>query len=65
MISLLLLPFKLLRALLTNQNLLRFVALPLAAVGLLFHFAPPQFWPLFKLYALVEVGLALLTTAGR
>lgn len=65
MISLILLPFKLLQTLLTNPVMLRWVALPLAAVALLAHFAPPQFWPLFKLYAELEIALALLTTAGK
>ena len=65
MLSLLTLPFRLLSSLLTNPTLLRWVALPLVIVLALAHFAPPSFWPLFRLYALIEVGLALLSTAGR
>lgn len=65
MFTLLTLPFRILSSLLTNPVMLRFVALPVAVVLLLLHFAPPQFWPLFRLYALIEVALALLSTAGR
>ena len=65
MISLLLLPFKLLNSLLSNPVMLRWVLLPLAVVGALVHFAPPQFWPLFRLYAFVEVALVIMQTAGK
>lgn len=65
MFALLTLPFRLLSGLLTNPVLLRFVTLPLAVVAALVHFAPPSFWPLFRLYATVEVGLALVATTGK
>ena len=65
MFTLVTLPFRILSSLLTNPVMLRFVALPLVVVLALVHFAPPQFWPLFRLYALIEVGLALLSTAGK
>lgn len=65
MLTLLTLPFRILSSLLTNPTLLRWIALPLAVVAALAHFAPPAFWSLFRLYALIEIGLALLTTAGK
>lgn len=65
MFALLSLPFRLLFNMLSNPVMLRFVALPLAVVAALVHFAPPSFWPLFRLYALIEVALALLATAGK
>ena len=65
MFSLLFLPFRILSGLLANKTMLVWVVLPALAVGLLVHFAPPQFWPLFRLYAIVEVVLSVMVTAGK
>lgn len=65
MLKLLLLPFSMLAALAKNPVLLKWVFLPAAALLLLVHFAPPQFWPLFRLYAEIEVVLGLIATVGK
>lgn len=65
MLKLLLLPFAVAFRILSNPTLLKWVGLPLLAVLALAHFAPPQFWPLFRLYAVAEVVLALAATVGK
>ena len=65
MFSLLFLPFRVIAGLLANKTLLLWVVLPALAVGVLVHFAPPQFWPIFRLYTMIEVVLTLLATAGK
>lgn len=65
MLKLLFLPVTLVFRILSNPTLLKWIGLPVAAILLLAHFAPPHFWPLFKLYAAVEVALALTATAGK
>ena len=65
MFKLLFFPITLLLRLVSNPVTLKWLVLPVAAILLLIHFSPPQFWPLFRLYAWVEVALSLTATIGK